>query len=317
MTGGQTGGRIGGRAGVRALVALGLVLGVACGGDDGGEDVVLEDVEPIVELDPCTLLDADTASELSGAEVDGAEREVDEDGSVACQFAFADGGVADTAGSAIAASLRFAAGDENDVPGGSLATALSIGDAGAVEEQEAKVRVVYVVQEVVVFVEVAPADGEVTEDLVTKVVEFAETTEAPVTEVVTGEPFVPTDTTAAPTTTTEPESTTTTADPEILELWRLNTTDRREQVGSRFQFECPGPHPDPTSLGSIWGTGTYTDDSSVCVAAVHAGFITLEEGGTVIVEIRPGQDAYPSSEANGITSSEWPEWPGSFAVVDG
>jgi hypothetical protein len=303
---------------VAAGAAVAIAILGACGGDDGGaDDVALEDVEPVVELDPCTLLDADTASELSGGDVGDAEQEVADDGSISCQFAFADGGVADTAGSAIAASLSFSPGDEGDVPGGSLATALSIGDAGAVEEEDQKVRVVYVVETVVVRVEVAPADGEVTPELVDEVVEFAESTEAPVTEAVTGEaPPEETTTTAAPTTTTTEGSTSTTADPDAVNLWRLTAVEHRDQVGSTFQFECPGPHPEPANLAAIWGTGTYTDDSSVCIAAVHAGVITLEDGGSVIIEMRPGQDAYPASVANGIESREWPEWPGSFAVVD-
>jgi hypothetical protein len=310
---GGTRGR-GRRTGAVVLAASLAIIG--CGGDGGDEEVALEDVEPVVELDPCTLLDADTAAELSGAEVEDAEQEVGDDGSISCQFAFADGGVADVAGSSIAASLSFSPGDEGDVPGGSLATALSIGDAGAVEEEDSKVRVVYVVETVVVKVEVAPADGEVTDELVDEVVEFAESTEAPVTEAVTGEaPADDTSTTEAPSTTLG--ATSTTADPEVVNLWRLTAVEHREQVGSRFQFECPGPYPEPDFIPNIWGTGVYTDDSSVCIAAVHAGVITLEDGGSVIIEMRPGQDAYEPSEANGITSQEWPEWPGSFAVVDG
>jgi hypothetical protein len=301
---------------VLVVVAL---LG-ACGGDDGGDDVGLEDVDAVVELDPCSLLDADTAADLSGGDVEDAEQEVADDGSVSCQFAFADGGAADLAGSSIAASLTFASGSEDDIPGGSLAEALSLGDGGAVEREDKKVRVVYVVETVVVEVEVAPADGEVTDEDAEAVVDFAESTEAPVTEAVTGEPPAPEETTTTePPTTTEGATDTTapTVDAEAATLWRLTAVDHRDQIGSTFQFECPGPHPEPANLGAVWGTGTYTDDSSVCVAAVHSGVITLEEGGSVVIEMRPGQDSYPPSEANGVSSREWPEWPGSFAVVDG
>ena len=175
----------------------------ACGG--GGDDddtVALEDIEPIVDIDPCDLIDDDTASQLSGAEVGSAESTTAEDGTTSCEFAFADEDDADTAGSAIAASLRIGPGDEDDIPGGALARSLSIGDAAAVEEEEQKVRVVYIVREVVVRVEVAPGSGEVTPELVDEVIEFTETTEEPVTEAVTGEPFERTTTTVARTTTT-------------------------------------------------------------------------------------------------------------------
>ena len=33
--------------------------------------------------------------------------------------------------------------------------------------------------------------------------------------------------------------------------------------------------------GAVWGTGTYTSDSSICTAAVHFGWITQAEGGSV------------------------------------
>ena len=62
----------------------------------------------------------------------------------------------------------------------------------------------------------------------------------------------------------------------------------------------------------MWGTDTYTDDSSVCIAAVHAGLITEDEGGRVVIEIAPGEESYTGSEANGITSTDYGSWSGSF-----
>ncbi|MGZ8474813.1 MAG: LCCL domain-containing protein [Candidatus Limnocylindria bacterium] len=81
--------------------------------------------------------------------------------------------------------------------------------------------------------------------------------------------------------------------------------------GQEVDYVCP-PGGTP---GSSWGTDVYTDDSSVCTAAVHAGAITVEEGGIVTIEIRPGQDAYEASERNGIASRAWGLWGGSFVVV--
>jgi hypothetical protein len=174
---------------------VGVVLAAlvaACSGDDGGDEPVeLEDAQPIVAVEPCDLLDADTAEQLSGAEVKEPEAVVEDDGTTSCSFDFADEADAETAGSSVAALLEIGPGDEDDVPGGSLARSLDMGDASAVEEEEDKVTVVYVVQTVVVFVEVAPGSGEVTPEMVDDVVEFTETTEPVVTEAVTGEPFVP------------------------------------------------------------------------------------------------------------------------------
>jgi hypothetical protein len=66
----------------------------------------------------------------------------------------------------------------------------------------------------------------------------------------------------------------------------------------------------------VWGTDVYTDDSSVCTAAVHVGKITIDAGGPVEIEIRPGQDSYQGSQRNGITTLGYPRWDGSFVFVD-
>lgn len=118
-------------------------------------------------------------------------------------------------------------------------------------------------------------------------------------------------------TTTEDDGTTTTAgdivdaDEEVDEPeWGQNAAVYRGSNGTRVAFHCP-----PNTTGgsfSVWGTGTYTDDSSVCMAAVHAGLITEEEGDRVVIEIGPGQDAYTGSEANGVTSSDYGTWGGSY-----
>jgi hypothetical protein len=62
----------------------------------------------------------------------------------------------------------------------------------------------------------------------------------------------------------------------------------------------------------VWGDGIYTDDSSVCTAAVHAGLITVAEGGRVVIEISAGLDAYEGATANGVTTLPYASWPGSF-----
>lgn len=82
--------------------------------------------------------------------------------------------------------------------------------------------------------------------------------------------------------------------------------------GQRFAYVCP---PGPTELGTIWGTDLYTDDASVCVAAVHAGVLTRERGGVAFIEIRPGAEAYVGSDRNGVVSRDYPQWTGSYVFV--
>jgi hypothetical protein len=101
------------------------------------------------------------------------------------------------------------------------------------------------------------------------------------------------------------------ADPPGGSGWSATAAAYRGQNGAHYVYTCPiyGV------AASIWGTDIYTDDSSVCTAAVHAGLITLAGGGSVTIEIRPGQAAYTGSTRNRITSSSYPSWQGSFVLV--
>ncbi len=93
-------------------------------------------------------------------------------------------------------------------------------------------------------------------------------------------------------------------------VWQQNASTYRGQNGQRVPLVCS-----PSAiLGSVWGTDLYTDDSSICTAAVHAGLIT-ESGGAVTIEIRPGHDAYAGSQRNGIASKDYNSWGGSFVFV--
>jgi len=94
--------------------------------------------------------------------------------------------------------------------------------------------------------------------------------------------------------------------------WTTTVTNLRGQNGQPFAFLCP---PNGAAIASVWGTDIYTDDSSVCVAAVHAGVIMFSSGGPVIIEVRPGQSSYTGTTRNGVVSSSYGGWSGSFAFV--
>jgi hypothetical protein len=97
----------------------------------------------------------------------------------------------------------------------------------------------------------------------------------------------------------------------VEDLWRATAVQFRDQVGELLDFECPaGGTP-----GTVWGSDPYTDDSSVCTAGVHAGVITVEDGGTVVIELLGAQDEYVGSEANGIETFDYGPWPNSYHVV--
>ena len=94
--------------------------------------------------------------------------------------------------------------------------------------------------------------------------------------------------------------------------WASTATGYRGEHGQRVSYACPAGG----TARTVWGTEVYTDDSSVCTAAVHAGLITLASGGNVVIEIRPGQTSYTGSQRHGITSRNWGSWGGSFVFVD-
>ena len=90
--------------------------------------------------------------------------------------------------------------------------------------------------------------------------------------------------------------------------WNSTAQDYRGQDGLQVSYDCPAGG----EAWTVWGSDVYTDDSLVRTAAVHAGLITFASGGTVVIEIRPGQASYDASTRNGVESLDWPDWPGSF-----
>lgn len=116
---------------------------------------------------------------------------------------------------------------------------------------------------------------------------------------------------AAPATGSPPPPSATT--PAMMSAtWTTQANQWSGQNGRRETLTCP---PGGPTTGRLWGTDLYTDDSSICLAAVHAGVLTAAAGGTVTIEIRPGQSGYTGSARNGVTSQAYGAWSGSFAVV--
>ena len=94
--------------------------------------------------------------------------------------------------------------------------------------------------------------------------------------------------------------------------WGTQADSLRGRNGQQATFSCP---PGGTPSDRLWGTDLYTDDSSICTAAVHAGKITAARGGKVTVEIRPAAQAYRGSVHNGVTSNDYGAFSGSFVLV--
>ena len=97
--------------------------------------------------------------------------------------------------------------------------------------------------------------------------------------------------------------------------WRTSPLDLnlRGLNGERFRFHCP---PGKAKAGQVIGRGPYTDGSSICAAAVHAGAIHAASGGLVTIEVRPGESHYDGSSNHFIQSESYERfWSGSFLVI--
>ena len=66
-----------------------------------------------------------------------------------------------------------------------------------------------------------------------------------------------------------------------------------------------------THEGTVWGTDIYTDDSSLCRAALHAGRV-MSEGGTVTVVRGDGRALYVGTTRNGVASVDFGSFPSSI-----
>ena len=104
--------------------------------------------------------------------------------------------------------------------------------------------------------------------------------------------------------------------PAVHEVdWRTSPLDLnlRGFNGERFSFRCPPGKPVP---GQVIGSGPYTDGSSICASAVHAGVMRAASGGLVTIEVRPGQERYVASLSHYVQSESYDLfWSGSFLVI--
>jgi hypothetical protein len=89
-----------------------------------------------------------------------------------------------------------------------------------------------------------------------------------------------------------------------------NLVGFRGQNGFQISCDCPASM---TGAGVVWGTDTYTDDSALCRAAVHAGAITAS-GGSIQATVKPGLSSYTGSTRNGVSTQAYGAWPGSYTV---
>jgi hypothetical protein len=95
---------------------------------------------------------------------------------------------------------------------------------------------------------------------------------------------------------------------------RLDCTHRGSvldgEPGVTVRIICPAGC---AGKGVVWGTDTYTADSALCSAAVHAGAVTAE-GGSATLTFTDGQPAYAGSARHGVTTLSYADYRMSFTL---
>lgn len=89
-----------------------------------------------------------------------------------------------------------------------------------------------------------------------------------------------------------------------------NLVNYRDRVGKVFSFRVTG-----AIGGTVWGSDTYTTDSALATAAVHAGALKLGQTGIVKVKIVPPPPTFIATARNGVMSNPWSGHPGAFQII--
>ena len=90
----------------------------------------------------------------------------------------------------------------------------------------------------------------------------------------------------------------------------INCMDKRGKVGEEYGYNITG-----STEGTVWGDGIYTDDSNIAKAAVLEGKCKIGENCTVCIKIIESKSSYGSCTKNGISTSSWGHWDGSYIFV--
>jgi hypothetical protein len=85
--------------------------------------------------------------------------------------------------------------------------------------------------------------------------------------------------------------------------------DLCDTPGTTYYFRVTG-----ASDGSLWGTDVYTGDSSLAVAAVHAGALKPGETAVVRVTVLRPLNHYQGSVRNGVASHDYGRYGTAYRV---
>jgi LCCL domain len=77
-----------------------------------------------------------------------------------------------------------------------------------------------------------------------------------------------------------------------------------DTVGATYYFRIKG-----AVEGQVWGTDTYTRDSALAAAAVHAGLLKPDETAVLRVTVVAALDSYLGTLRHGVTTSDYGNFP--------
>ena len=77
-----------------------------------------------------------------------------------------------------------------------------------------------------------------------------------------------------------------------------------ETVGTVQYYRITG-----TTEGQIWGTDTYTRDSTLGAAAVHMGLLKPGKTAVLRLTVVKARESYPGTERNGVSTSDYGPYP--------
>jgi hypothetical protein len=82
-----------------------------------------------------------------------------------------------------------------------------------------------------------------------------------------------------------------------------------DPVGASYYFRVRGE-----VEGPLWGTDTYTGDSILNVAAVHAGLVKPGESAVIKVTVVPPLNSYQGSVRNGVMSHDFARYGSAYTL---
>ena len=89
----------------------------------------------------------------------------------------------------------------------------------------------------------------------------------------------------------------------MLDLGDCPDTPSGFEQGNTYACMCPSSSPAAT----IYGTAVYSDDSNICVAAVHAGVLREGVNGQVVLQVVSSPPVFRGKTQSGIKSEAWPK----------